>query len=148
MSKVCALYHIVINTRFRKRTIPEAYKKELYMYMYGIIQNNKCKLLRMNGIANHIHMLVDLHPSISLSSLMQSLKQSSSKWMKCNEHFAYFEGWGKEYFAFSVGRESMDDVIQYIRNQEDHHLGNDGFDAEIQELCVRYGIELEETGLT
>ena len=35
--------------------------------------------------------------------------------MKCNEHFAYFEGWGKEYFAFSVGRESMDDVIQYIR---------------------------------
>ena len=51
MSKVCALYHIVINTRFRKRTIPEAYKKELYMYMYGIIQNNKCKLLRMNGIA-------------------------------------------------------------------------------------------------
>ena len=72
-----AKVHIVINTRFRKRTIPEAYKKELYMYMYGIIQNNKCKLLRMNGIANHIHMLVDLHPSISLSSLMQSLKQSA-----------------------------------------------------------------------
>ena len=75
MSKVCALYHIVINTRFRKRTIPEAYKKELYMYMYGIIQNNKCKLLRMNGIANHIHMLVDLHPSILYPLLCNRLNK-------------------------------------------------------------------------
>lgn len=104
MSKVSALYHIVFCTKGRRMTITEEHKRELYGYLYGIIRNNKCKLLRMNGIANHLHMLVELHPSVALSNLMQSLKQSSSIWLKSNAHFPYFEGWASEYYAFTIGK--------------------------------------------
>ncbi|MDE6125349.1 MAG: transposase [Muribaculaceae bacterium] len=105
MSKTSAIYHIVINTYCRKMTIPEIHKRELYQYIFGIIRNRNCGLYRINGIGNHIHMLVELHPSVALATLLQNIKQSSSIWLKQNDNFPRFEGWGKEYFAFTYSKE-------------------------------------------
>lgn len=113
MSTVKSLYHIVINTKNREMTIPEESKRELYAYMYGIIKNSGCTLIRMNGIPNHIHLLVDLSSQLSLSQFMHNLKRSSSIWAKKrSDLFPDFVGWGKEYYAFSCSMGQKDAIVE------------------------------------
>ncbi len=147
MSKVSAIYHIVICTYMRRMTIPEEHKRELYGYIYGILKNNRCILYQMNGIGNHIHLLINLHPSISLSAIVQSIKQSSSRWMKNNPNFPLFESWGKEYFAFSVGKDHSEKIIEYIKNQEKHHQTAE-CENELKTLCYEEDVEWHDNALT
>ena len=122
MSCVCALYHIVINTRERRKTITPSEKHVLYKYITGIIARHKCRLVRINGIANHIHILVDLSASVALASLMAEIKRASSIWMKQSGKFPYFDGWGHEYYAVSLSPKLADKAIEYVKNQEEHHM--------------------------
>ena len=132
MSTVKSLYYIVINTKKREMTIPESSKRTLYAYIYGIIRNQGCTLIRMNGIGNHIHMLLDLSTELSLSQFMREMKRSSSIWLKSHpESFPAIKGWGKEYYAFSVGVAQKDAVVAYIKNQETHHRAM-AYDEEMQ----------------
>lgn len=136
MSTVKSLYHIVINTRNRKMTIPEPNKRQLYAYIFGIIKNMHCTLIRMNGIPNHIHLLVDLSAGISLADFMREVKRNSSIWAKSNpELFPNFTGWGKEYYAFSCSVEMINNLVEYIKRQEEHHLSKP-FDEEMQEIAA------------
>ncbi len=143
MSKVSILVHVVINTYCRKMTISDSHKRELYKYIYGIITNRKCKLLRMNGIRNHIHMLIELNSTISLAELMQAIKQGSSRWLKSNPDFPNFEGWGKEYFAFSIAQDDCEEVVEYIKNQENHHYAT-SFDDELAVLSAQAGFSADD----
>lgn len=124
MSRVEAFYHIVITTKNRQMTITEEHKRELYGYMWGILKRKRCVLLRINGIANHIHILTSLNPNIALSELMRDLKRSSSEWLKHNPIFPYWGGWESEYAAFTCSKESLSPVIEYIKSQEIHHYGS------------------------
>ena len=121
MSKVKALYHIVINTHKRAMTLSEEHCKELYNYLFGILKRKGCFVYRINGVENHIHLLVDLPSTLALADLMSVLKQSSSVWLKQNSDFPLFAGWGKEYYAFSVSDSHKGAVIDYIIGQKEHH---------------------------
>lgn len=141
MSTVKSLYHIVINTKRREMTIPEGNKRQLYAYLYGIVKNCGCTLLRMNGIPNHVHMLIDLSPQIALSTFMHNLKRSSSLWMKTHpDLFPHFQGWGKEYYAFSCSEGNKDAIIEYIKGQEAHHSIVDYVD-EMKEMATGNGCD-------
>lgn len=140
MSKYKALYHIVIATKYRKYTIPESEKKRLYAYIYSILQDRKCHLKRMNGISNHLHMLIDLNPTVALADLMRDIKQWSTKWAKDQPEFCHFEGWAKGYYAFTIGPDTQDAVIEYIKNQEEHHYTNFDFESELRDLAAHYGV--------
>ncbi len=74
MSKVKALYHIVFCTKRRQMTISETHSEDVYRFIWNIIKESRSKLLRIGGIQNHIHLLIDLNPSIALSSLMRDIK--------------------------------------------------------------------------
>ena len=65
------LYHSVINTKDRKLTIPEPHCQTLYRYIWGIVKNTDSTLYQINGIGNHIHLLTDLNPTISLSDFIK-----------------------------------------------------------------------------
>ncbi len=147
MSKTNALFHVVINTYCRRMTIPEEHKRELYKYIFGIIRQKNCELIRMNGIGNHIHMLINLHPTVAPANLMQNIKQSSSIWLKSNGNYPRFEGWGREYFAFSLAQQDSGSLVNYIVNQEAHHRGH-SFEDEISEICKREAIEWNDNALT
>ncbi|MBD5297350.1 MAG: IS200/IS605 family transposase [Bacteroides sp.] len=123
MSKVNAIYHIVINTKDRKPAIPMLHRKKLYAYIHAIIQNKGCRTLRINGIENHVHILLDLHPSVALSTLIGEIKRSSTLWLRNQIEFPKFDYWGKEYFAASVSHSDWQSVKEYICNQEEHHKG-------------------------
>lgn len=139
MSKTKSLHHIVFATKRREMTISEPHKRELYAYIYGIINNNKCYLLKMNGIGNHIHMLVDVSPTIALAELVKSIKQSSSRWLKQNSAFPMFDSWGKGYYAVSIGVDGIDGCARYIIGQEAHHGVRD-FMSEMEDMARRNGL--------
>ena len=86
MSAVTAIYHIVINTHAREMTLPLASCDQLYRYIARVIQSHNSILYAINGIENHIHLLIHLHPSVCLSDLVRDIKLSTNQWIKQNHN--------------------------------------------------------------
>ena len=139
MSYVIQLSHIIINTKERKMVLNQEHKTDLFRYIWGIINNYKCRLYRINGIGNHIHMLVGLHQSVSLMELVREIKRSTSIWIKEQDNSPHFIGWSREYAAFSVSWETKDRVIEYIKAQEAHHT-HVSFDEEYKNILLDHDI--------
>ncbi|MFD1141529.1 transposase [Larkinella insperata] len=91
------LYQIVFGTKYRKPTTNEA----LYRYIWGVLENKNCRLFRINGVGDHVHILCDLHPAVALANLVKDVKAGSSIWMKQSGLFPDFEGWAVGYSAFT-----------------------------------------------
>ncbi len=111
----------VFSVQNRDCIIKKEWETELYKYITGIIQNHSHKLLAINGMPDHVHVFFGIRPTQSLSDLMQDIKGDSSKWINqkgfINGRFSWQEGYG----AFSYSKSQVDRVIEYIRNQKDHH---------------------------
>lgn len=136
-------YQIVFGTKYRQPTITEAHDIELYKYIYGIIKNKKCKLYRINGIEDHIHIMSDLHPSVCLSDYVKDIKVASNLWMKESGLFPEFEGWQDGYGAFTYSVREKDMIINYVKNQKEHHKVETFYD-EFKRLLLENDIEFYE----
>jgi len=136
-------YQIVIGTKNHKNTLSEIYCEELYKYIWGIIKNKDCHLYRINGIENHIHIVSDLHPSISLADYLKDIKVASSIWMKSNGKFPLFEGWQEGYGAFTYSAKERDSLIKYVKNQKEHHK-KETFLDEYRRILHEHKIEFDE----
>lgn len=112
---------IVFAVKGRQNLISLKWKDEIYKYITGIITNQKQKLITINGMPDHIHILVGIKPDVSLSDLVRDIKSSSSKFINeqnwINGKFEWQTGFG----AFSYGHSQLTNVIKYIENQEEHH---------------------------
>jgi putative transposase len=135
--------HFVFAVKFRNGIIRSEWKDSLYKYTAGIIQNNNHKLLAINGMSDHIHILIGLRPSQSISDLMKDVKQSSSKWINENKlvngHFEWQEGYG----AFCHSKSQIDKVVNYIKNQELHHKKLT-FREEYLDFLKKFEVDYEE----
>ncbi|MEO8769712.1 MAG: IS200/IS605 family transposase [Ferruginibacter sp.] len=136
-------YQIVFGTKYRKPTINPLYDKDLYRYIWGIIENKKCKLYRINGIEDHIHIMSDLHSTICLADYVQDIKVASSIWMKETGKFPAFEGWQDGYGAFTYSVRERDMIFNYIKKQKAHHQKENFYD-EYKRLLIENGIEFDE----
>ena|SRR5437868_9245433 len=136
-------YHIVFGTKYRHPTIEETNCRELYQYITGVIKNNNCKLYRINGTEDHIHIFSDLHPTISLSDYIKDIKVASSIWMKASGKFSKFESWQEGYGAFTYSIKEKNTTINYIKNQKEHHKVETFYD-EFKRLLVGNEIEFDE----
>ncbi|BDU24082.1 MULTISPECIES: IS200/IS605 family transposase [unclassified Flavobacterium] len=112
---------IVFAVKGRQNLISSNKKDEIYKYISGIIANQKQKLIAINGMPDHIHILVGIKPDVSLSDLVRVIKTNSSKFINeqrwINGKFEWQTGFG----AFSYGHSQLTNVIKYIENQEEHH---------------------------
>ena len=111
----------VFSVQNRICIIQNSWKDELYKYITGIIQNNKHKLLIINGMPDHIHILFGLRPAQSISDLMKDVKESSSRWINQRGFVRGKFSWQEGYGAFSYSKSDLPNVINYIKNQENHH---------------------------
>ncbi len=143
MSYTRLLYHIVFRTKHGKGTIPEEHEKELYAYIMGIINNKKSKLYRIGGTENHLHLLVDIHPTFAVSDFMRELKEYSSKWLGQNPDFPDFEGWAVSFAAFTYNLNDKQIIIDYIKNQKEHHK-TVSFEEEYRQFLKENGVEIDE----
>jgi len=137
------LYHLVFRTKGSERTINQKHSTDLYKYIWGIIKNKKCVLFRINGMEDHIHILSDLHPSVALADYIKEIKVSSSKWIKESGLFSGFRGRGIKYCAFTYSYKERDTIINYIKNQQEHHK-QESFQEEIKRLFKEQGIDSDE----
>jgi putative transposase len=123
--------------------IQPTWRDELFKYITGIVQNNRHKMLAINGVADHVHTLVGLKPHQSISDLLQDMKGSSSLWINKNGFvegkFECQEGYG----AFSYSPSAMDNIVKYIHNQEDHHK-KVSFKTEYLAFLREFQIEYDE----
>jgi REP element-mobilizing transposase RayT len=111
----------VFSVQNRDCIILSNWKHELYKYIAGIIQNNRHKLIAINGMPDHIHILFGLRPTQSLSDLMQDIKGSSSKWINEKGFVRHKFGWQEGYGAFSYAKKDLPNIINYIHLQYVHH---------------------------
>jgi putative transposase len=129
------LYHIIFRTKSSKKSLSQEHIKELYAYILGTIKNKNCFLYRINGIEDHLHILCDLHPSIALADYMRDIKTSSS--------ISNFEAWADGYAALTYAWKDKDIIVNYIKNQQEHHK-NESFEDELRRLLKEHGIEVNE----
>jgi|SRR5699024_7107799 len=115
------LYQFVFSTKKRKKLLTKPKRETLYKYIGGILRNKQCKLYAINGVEDHLHILTHVHPTISISRLMQDVKQSSSIFIKKKSLFKGFTNWAKGYGAFTYSYSDRDNLIRYIKGQEAHH---------------------------
>ncbi len=137
------LIHIVFSTKNRTPFIEPVIEKEFHLYMLGICKKHGVSLIKIGGVEDHIHLLVDLPRTITVSKLVQEVKVGSSKWLKTKgSQFLHF-AWQSGYAVFSVSSTHKDALIQYIDNQRQHHL-NSSFQDEYRSLLHKNHLELDE----
>lgn len=130
------LYHIVFSTKDRRpQLVPD-----VHPYLGGIIKRLGGVPMNIGGVADHIHLLTTIPPTIAVSDFMREIKAGSSGWMrKTNEGFE----WQRGYAAFTVNQSIVPDVDRYIATQEQHHAKTD-FIAELKRLLQLNQVEFDE----
>jgi putative transposase len=134
------IVHCVFSTKQRAPMIAADRQEHLWAYLLGIARNLKIKILAIGGVADHLHLLIALPPTMNLAKVMCDLKANSSRWLnETGGHFAWQDG----YAAFSVSPSRIGDVQRYIRNQAEHHKKRN-FEEEFVDLLRKSGIRFEE----
>jgi len=115
------LFHIIFRTKDHLPCLIEKDRGELFRYFWGIVKNKNCTLYRINGVEDHLHILSDLHPCLTLSDYIKTIKVSSSVWIKSKGVFPDFCGWAEGYGAFTYKYGDREKIILYIKNQKEYH---------------------------
>ena len=137
------LYQIVFSTKYREPLLNKSNREELFKYIWGVLKNKNCHLYRINGVEDHLHIVTHLHPSVSLASLVKDIKVSSSIYIKENNLFVGFSNWQEGYGAFTYSVKEKDRLIEYVKNQEEHHRKKT-FKDEYIDLLKEHEIEFDE----
>ena len=144
MSYTNLLYHIVYATKERAPLITNTLKPRLHEYLGGIVNGLGCIPIEINGVSDHVHLLVKLRPTISVSDFLSKLKANSSGWAKRQTKGRF--AWQARYGAFTVSESQVDNVRLDIRNQERHHQ-KFSFEEEFKALLRAHQIEFDEAHL-
>jgi REP element-mobilizing transposase RayT len=131
--------HLVFSTKDRAKLIPKDLQPRLWAYAAGICKNHEILVHAIGGMDDHIHLLIQIPPSLSLADAVNAIKSNSSRWASEQGHkFAWQQG----YAAFGVSASLIPTVVRYIQNQESRHKKMN-FDAEFLALLNKHGVEFD-----
>jgi putative transposase len=136
------LYHFVFSTKHREKTLVPDQKRRLFIYIHNLLKNKNCHLYRINGVEDHLHILTHVHPTVAPSSLIKDIKLASSDFIKSERIFPKFNGWQDGYGAFTETIKAKNRLIDYIKNQEEHHREISFIDEYIS-LLNEYEVEFD-----
>jgi len=137
------IVHLVFSTKDRLPLITPAIESELFPYLAAILNAHLSSPILIDGAADHVHLAFRLARTVSLSKTVEEVKKSSSGWIKTKgPEFARFY-WQNGYGAFSVGQSGLDAVLNYIRNQKQHHH-RVSFQEEFRILLTEHHVEWDE----
>lgn len=134
---------IVFAVKKRECLIKQSWEEELYKYISGIIRNKEQKVLAINGMPDHIHILIGMKPSCCLSDLVREIKKSSNEFIKERKFSKYHFQWQEGFGAFSYSHSALDNVISYIQNQKAHHK-KQNFKEEYKEFLIQFHVEYKD----
>ena len=125
-----------------ENVIPLKHKEELHKYTTGIIQNRRHKLLAVNFMPDHVHIFIGYQPSQPLPDLLRDIKANTSKFINENNWLPGRFQWQEGYGAFSYAHSQIDNVIQYINTQEEHHK-KASFKEEYLNFLQKFDVEYD-----
>jgi len=134
---------LVFAVKGRHSFINPSWEQELYKYITAVVQNDRHKMLAVNGMPDHIHIFVGLNPAISISDLVKDIKRASNNWIN-DQGFVHGKfQWQSGYGAFSYAKSQVDTVYQYIQNQKAHH-SKQAFRTEYKVLLKLFEISFRD----
>ena len=133
---------IVFAVKGRQNLIAKENREELHKFITGIISNREQKLFAIFAMPDHVHILVNMKPNISVSDLVRDIKAGSSKFINDNKWVQQKFNWQEGYGAFSYSKSSVDNVVKYILAQEEHH-NKKTFKEEYLDFLEKFEIEYD-----
>ena len=137
------LVHCVFSTKERRRLVTPKLQERLWPYLGGIAREHKMKMLAVDGVEDHVHILLSIPATLAIAKAVQLLKGNSSKWIHETFPDQRLFGWQEGYGAFSIGVSGVEDTMAYIRNQKEHHRSR-SFKEELIAFLDKHGIEYED----
>lgn len=134
---------LIFAVQNRRSLIQESWEDRLYEYITGIVQQNTHKMIIINGMPDHLHIVIGMRPIQSLSDLMQDIKGSSSKWINDNKLSTGKFNWQEGFGAFSYSKSQLPKLIEYVKNQKAHHKKKTFID-EYKEFLKAFEVDFDE----
>jgi REP element-mobilizing transposase RayT len=141
LSKV--ILHIIFSTKDRERWLDSGVRPRMHAYLATVCRGLGAELIRVGGVADHVHIVTTLPRTVSQAQLIEQIKKGSSKWIKTvdGRYRGFF--WQRGYGAFSVSASQLDAVLQYVDAQQGHHRTRT-FQEEYRELLHKHGLDVDE----
>ncbi|HNR74042.1 MAG TPA: IS200/IS605 family transposase [Cyclobacteriaceae bacterium] len=135
-------FHVVFAVKGRANLVSSTWREQLYKYITGIITNKNQKLIIINGMPDHVHLLIGMKPDAKLSDLVRDIKANSSKFINEQKFVRSKFEWQTGFGAFTLGHSQLDTIVAYIKNQEEHHKKK-SFREEYLDFLERYEIDFK-----
>ena len=141
-----SLYHCVWSTKGRRSVLTPEIQARLWPYLGGIARTNKMPALAIGGVADHVHILLSLPTTLTISKAIQLLKGNSSKWL--HEEFEELRlfNWQEGYGAFTIGMSGVGETKNYIATQAEHHRKKT-FQDEFRSFLEKHGLPYDDATL-
>jgi len=114
-------FHLVFAVKNRNALIKKEWKDEMEMYITGIVQNHRHKMLAIASMPDHLHILIGYNINQLIPDLVEEIKTSTNSWIKEKRLSKFKFEWQKGYGAFTHSHSQIDNVVKYILSQEEHH---------------------------
>lgn len=134
---------IIISVKNREALIHASWEDELYKYITGIITKKGQKLIAINGMPDHVHILIGMKPTCCLSDLMREIKKSSNTFIKEKKFVKSKFEWTSGFGSFSYSHSALSSVVKYINNQKEHHK-KVNFREEYKEFLEKFEVDFDE----
>lgn len=135
--------HFIFAPKYRQSLIKSAWETDLYKYITGIVEARQHKMIAINGMSDHLHMLIGFRTTQSIGDFMQDVKADSSQWINvkkfCDSRFEWQSGYG----VFSYSKSQVPDVVRYIQTQKEHHRKST-FQEEYRLFLDKFEVEYDE----
>nr|WP_222845866.1 IS200/IS605 family transposase [Flavilitoribacter nigricans] len=128
--------------KYRQALIQPHWEKQLYQYITGIVQNRRHKMMAVNGMPDHVHIFLSMHPAEPVSVLVQEIKKASSSFIRAEKFTPHRFQWQAGYGAFSYSKSHAQRVVRYVLKQKEHHYKK-SFREEYLELLKAFEIEFQ-----
>jgi putative transposase len=135
--------HVVFATKHRKPLLTDAVREPLHSYLAVVLTDLGCRSTLINSVEDHVHVLLELARTVAVSTTVEVMKKSSSKWIKGQgPEFSAF-AWQAGYGAFSVSESNLLAVRDYVADQREHHR-KQSFQDEFRALLEKHGVTFDE----
>jgi REP element-mobilizing transposase RayT len=138
--------HTIFVVKYREAVIDKLWRDDFHKVIGNLINETGCKNIIINGIEDHVHCLIGLKPTVSISELMKSVKSKSSKFVNDQKLTNHRFEWQEGYAVFSYSKSQIEQVYNYIYNQEEHHKKHT-FQTEYLDFIKKYEVEVDEKNL-
>jgi REP element-mobilizing transposase RayT len=135
--------HVIFSTKERCPCLGTDIRGDLHAYLSTVARNAGCECFRVGGVSDHVHLAMRLSRTLTIAKLIETLKTSSSKWLKSQTKTMGGFAWQRGYGCFSISPADVETLCEYIDRQEEHHRTRT-FQEEFRAFLRKYGVAYDE----